>query len=373
MGNFSPSHCLEGHLLVIRTPRRLALLAAAGLAVVLALSGCGNEPVRAGAAATVGDVRITTAELHDLVTRGLADPQAEQQLGADKAAFQRLALGRLIQHEIVTKAAEEEGVKVTDGAVDARIAEFERQAGGAQQLEQTAAQNGVAKQDLRRFIQDIVVNEALGDKLTADIEVPQAQLQAAFQQNAAQNDQVHAAHILVADKATADDLLAQVEADPSKFAALAAKYSTDTSNKDKGGDLGFAGRGAFVKVFEDAVFGAKPGDFFVVKSEFGYHVVHVIDRRTTTLAQALPELRRQILQQEREQRTNALLAKVAKELGVKVNPRFGRWDSTQGQVEAVPVDGNSVSSPVPSPGADDTGNAGNGAPGGAAPSQPPAG
>ena len=38
--------------------------------------------------------------------------------------------------------------------------------------------------------------------------MPQAQLEAAFQQNAAQNDQVHAAHILVASKATADDILA---------------------------------------------------------------------------------------------------------------------------------------------------------------------
>jgi len=334
---------------VTRTPRRLALLATAGLAVVT-LSGCGDNPVRAGAAATVGDVRITTTDLNGLVTRGLADPQAEQQLGADKAAFQRQTLSRLINHQVLAEAAKQKSVTVTDGDVDKRIAEFEQQAGGAQQLEQQAAQNGIAKQDLRSFVRDIVLNDALGDKLTADVQVPQAQLQAAYQQNAAQNDQVHAAHILVADKATADDILSQVQADPSTFAALAAKYSTDTSNKDKGGDLGFAGRGAFVKEFEDAVFAAKPGDFFVVKTQFGYHVVHVIERRTTTLAQALPDLRRQILQKEREQATADLLSKVAKQLGVKVNPRFGQWNPTQGSVDPVKVDGSSVSSPIPSPG-----------------------
>ena len=358
-----------------RSPRRLALVAAAGLAV-LTLSGCGDHPVRAGAAATVGDVRITTTALNGMVTRGLADPQAEQQLGADKASFQRQTLSRLINHEVLAEAAKREGVTVTDGAIDARLADFERQAGGAQQLVQQAAQNGIAKQDLRQFVHDIVLNEALGDKLTADIQVPQAQLEAAFQQNAAQNDQVHAAHILVPSQATADDILAQVQADPSKFAALAAKYSTDTSNKDKGGDLGFAGRGAFVKAFEDAVFGAKPGDFFVVKTEFGFHVVHVIERRTTTLAQALPELRRQILQKEREQATTELLSKVAKDLGVKVNPRFGRWNSTQGSVDEIQVGPSSVSSPAASPGGDagtgDAGSGGAGTGGDQAPA-PPAG
>ena len=350
-----------------RTPRRLALLATAGLAVVT-LSACGDSPVRAGAAATVGDVRITTTALNALVTRGLADPQAEQQLGADKATFQRQTLSRLINHQVLAEAAKEAGVTITEGDVDAQIADFERQAGGAQQLEQQAAQNGIAKQDLRPFVRDIVLNDALGDKLTADIQVPQAQLEALYQQNAAQNDQVHAAHILVADKATADDILSQVQADPSKFAALAAKYSTDTSNKDKGGDLGFAGRGAFVKEFEDAVFGAKPGEFLVVKTEFGYHVVHVIDRRTTTLAQQTKALRRQVLQKEREQATAELLSKVARKLGVKVNPRFGRWNATQGSVDAVPVGASSVSSPAPSPGGgSDAGTGGAGSDAGTGP------
>ena len=347
MGNSSLHPCLEGHLLVTRTPRRLALIVLAGLAA-LTLTGCGDGAVRAGAAATVGDLRITTDDLEGFVTRGLADPQAQQQLGADKAGFQRQTLSRLINHEVLAKAAEEAGVKITPGAVDAKLTEFERQAGGAQQLEQQAAQNGIAKQDLRRFISDIVLNDALGDKLTADIDVPQAQLEQLFQQNAAQNDQVHAAHILVADKAAADDILAKVKADPTAFAAIAAKQSTDTSNKDKGGDLGFAGKGQFVKAFEDAVFGAKPGDYLVVKTEFGYHVVHVIERRTTTLAQATPDLRRAALQKEREQRTTELLAKVSRELDVKVNPRFGIWNADQGSVDAAPIDENSVSSPAPS-------------------------
>ena len=338
-----------------RTSRRLAT-ATLALGLALGLAGCGDSPVRSGAAATVGDSRISTDALADVVARGLKDPQAQQQLGADKAKFQRDTLGRMIRHRILVETAEREHVTASAGAIDAKLADFEQQAGGATQLLQQAAQNGIAAVDLRPFIGDLVLSDAIGDKLTEDLDVPADQIAALYQQNAAQYDQVHSAHILVASKALADSILEQVKADPTKFADLAAKNSTDTSNKDKGGDLGFAGKGQFVKEFEAAVFGAKPGTFLEVKTQFGYHVVHVIDRRTTTLEQATPDLRRGILQKQRDQRVGELLSKVAKDLDVKVNPRFGRWDVTQ--LAVVESDGkNDVSSPAPSPGEDTGDNA----------------
>lgn len=333
----------------MRSPRRPATAVVVSLAL-LTLAGCGNSPVRAGAAATVGSARITTTELAGFVTRGLANPQAQQQLGADRAAFQRQTLARLIDHDILAVAASEQHVTVTAGQIGAQLAQFQQQAGGAQQLEAQAAQNGIAPQDLLRFVRDVALNDALGAKLTAGVEVPQAQLEALYKQHAAQYDQVHTAHILVASKALAETILAKVRKDPASFAALAAQFSIDTSNKNKGGDLGFAGRGQFVKPFDDAVFAAKPGSFLLVKTQFGYHVVHVIARRITTLAQATPELRSQALQPQRDAAVAALLSKVARQLGVKVNPRFGQWDATKGAVVAIPINANSVSSPAPSPG-----------------------
>ena len=58
-----------------RTRRRLAV---AGLLAVVALTGCGDSAVRAGAAATVGPTRITTEELTRLVDVGLSDPAAAE-------------------------------------------------------------------------------------------------------------------------------------------------------------------------------------------------------------------------------------------------------------------------------------------------------
>ena len=361
----------EGPPAVTRTPHRLVTtMVTAGMAALL-VAGCGNGPVRSGAAATVGNKRISTDDLSGLVSRGLKDPQAQQQLGADKAKFQRDTLGRMIRHDILVETARREHVTATPAAVDKKISDFEQQAGGSAALLQQAAQGGISARDLRPFITDLVLGDAIGDKVTEDVDVPAEQIQALYQQNAAQFDQVHAAHILVTSKPLADSILAQVKADPTQFAALAAKNSTDTSNKDKGGDLGFAGKGQFVKEFEAAVFAAKPGDFLEVKTQFGYHVVHVIDRKTTTLEQATPDLRRGALQKQRDQRVGELLSKVAGDLHVKVNPRFGRWDSTQlAVVEASSKD--AVSSPAPSPGADQGGTAPQQGQQPGAPASPPA-
>ena len=312
-----------------RTPRLLALAAGA----VLLLTGCGDGQARPGAAAVVGEERITTEQLQAIVERGLEDPQAAQQLGGDLPAYQRLALSRLINAEVLEQAAEERGVTVTDGQVDAQIEQFAQQAGGREVLEQQAAQSGIAAPDLEPFVRSIVLDQQLGDELTEDLDVPAADLQGLYQENLAQYDRVRSRHILVADEATARRILAQVQEDRTRFAELAAEFSTDTSNKDNGGELGLAGRGQFVPEFENAIFGAKEGDIVLVQTQFGWHVIEVLERQTTSLAEATPELRRAALQTERQERVQQLLRETSEDLGITVNPRFGRWNPETGQVE----------------------------------------
>ena len=326
-----------------RTPRRLALAAGAAL---LLLTGCGDGAARPGAAAVVGDERIETDALQDLVERGLSDPQAAQQLGADRPAYQRLALSRLINTEILEAAAEQEGVTVTEGDVEEQLDVFAQQAGGREALEQQAAQSGIAPEDLKPFVRGIVLDQSLADELTEDLDVPQADLEALYQENIAQFDRVRSRHILVPDEKTAREILGNVQRDRSKFAPLAAQFSTDTSNKDTGGDLGLAGRGQFVPAFEEALFGGKPGDIVLVDTQFGWHVVEILERQTTTLAEATPELRRTALQAERQERVQEVLKETSKRIGVKVNPRFGTWNPETGQVEA-DASPNGVLSPAP--------------------------
>lgn len=73
-----------------------------------------------------------------------------------------------------------------------------------------------------------------------------------------------------------DEILAQARKDPGRFAELAKAHSQDPGSAQEGGALGYFGRGAMVKPFEDAVFRLKQGDISAVtETEFGFHIIQV--------------------------------------------------------------------------------------------------
>lgn len=91
-------------------------------------------------------------------------------------------------------------------------------------------------------------------------------------------EQVHASHILVVTEEEAKKVMERLKAGES-FEALAKELSTDTSNKDQGGDLGWFGRGTMVTEFEDAAFALQPGQTSdPVQTTYGYHIIHMIER-----------------------------------------------------------------------------------------------
>ncbi|KZE35101.1 peptidyl-prolyl cis-trans isomerase C [Crenobacter luteus] len=81
-------------------------------------------------------------------------------------------------------------------------------------------------------------------------------------------------------RAKAEGVLAEVQADPTRFADLAREHSTCPSGK-QGGDLGQFGRGQMVPEFEQAVFGSDAGEIVptLVETQFGYHIIQVNARQ----------------------------------------------------------------------------------------------
>jgi peptidyl-prolyl cis-trans isomerase D len=95
-----------------------------------------------------------------------------------------------------------------------------------------------------------------------------------------------------AARTKAEDVLKQVKAG-GNFADLAKKYSEDTSAKE-GGALGWIGRGKTVPEFEKAAFALpKGGTSDLVKSSFGFHIIHVDDKQEAHV-KTLDEVKSQI-------------------------------------------------------------------------------
>jgi parvulin-like peptidyl-prolyl isomerase len=83
-------------------------------------------------------------------------------------------------------------------------------------------------------------------------------------------------------RAKAEDVLKRARGGED-FAKLATEFSGDPGSKDKGGDLGWFGRGQMVAQFDMAAFALQPGQISdIVETEFGFHIIKLLERRTGT-------------------------------------------------------------------------------------------
>lgn len=156
-----------------RGPATAGLVLAAGLA----LAGCG--PAKAGAAVIIDQQRIPISVIQDKVETISA---ARAQHGLEPQPPDELAreqIQRLISHEVVMRAGAQRGITITDGQIDKTIADLETQFGGAQAFQEQVVAQNIAPGDLRTFVQDFLISDALTQSVsggaTSDADTAAAQ------------------------------------------------------------------------------------------------------------------------------------------------------------------------------------------------------
>ncbi|HTH17268.1 MAG TPA: peptidylprolyl isomerase [Magnetospirillum sp.] len=170
------------------------------------------------------------------------------------------------------------------------------------------------KRALKDIEQQLVVKAWMSKKLKA--EVTDEAVKKAYDKFLAEYkpaEEVRARHILVDNEDAAKAIIADLKKG-ADFTEQAKTKSKDPSAKQNGGDLGYFTKDEMVPQFAEAAFAMKPGELSQtpVKSQFGWHVIKVEDRRMSSppsLEQAQPAIREKLAEDTAERLVTDIRAK----------------------------------------------------------------
>jgi parvulin-like peptidyl-prolyl isomerase len=331
-------------------PRKLAVAAL----TALALSSCGLvEP----AAAVVAGDKIPMNEVQQAVDDFKTSAEFArlgQQGDADAITreFEQSYLATLIRRAVLTPEAAARGIEVTTEEVQTQLDDIQSEFASLSAFEEALKEQGLTLAQLEQLIADRTLEQKLRDEVTADLAPSDSEIEAFYSENIAQFQENEVQHILVKKRSLATSISKQLKTGPKArlkrlFAELAKEHSTDKSNKDDAGKLGFFSQGEFVPAFEEAANALDVGQISgPVETEFGYHVIWVTDRRETPLAQVRDQVIAQLTGTDSDTAWQEWVVTAYREAEVEVNPRYGEFNFETQQIEDA--------SPRTVPGAEET-------------------
>ncbi len=291
-------------------------------ASAILFTGCGLKS--GNAIIKVNDRKITQGQFDEKMNKAM-DNSMFKQMGVDlnngKNTFIINLMKVRIINELVVKAIledeiEKRGIKVTNKDTEEAIKDIIQKVGSKEQLDAILKQNGISAADFKKDVAEQVKIKKLAETL-GEVNISDAEARKFYNDNKARfnhPEQVKASHILIAanrgdleeiikaenegkelseaelkakvdekikeKRAKAEEILAEVKKDTTKFAKIAKDKSEDPGTAVNGGDLGFFPRGKMVPEFEKAAFGLKPNSVSeIVETPYGYHIIFVTDRK----------------------------------------------------------------------------------------------
>ncbi|WP_315117239.1 peptidylprolyl isomerase [uncultured Clostridium sp.] len=178
---------------------------------------------------------------------------------------------------------------------------------------------GITEAQLKDFYKTQMIITEVRDSIVKDVKVTDEAAKKQYDENIYQflekESKFHAAHILVSTEEEAKKVKERLDKGED-FAKVAQEVSTDGS-KENGGDLGEAGYGDFVKPFVDAVVKLNKGEISgPVKSDYGYHIIKLIDKEPITIKKfdtVKEEIKEELLSSEQQKKFNSELESWKKE------------------------------------------------------------
>jgi len=226
---------------------------------------------------------------------------AESQQGVLPPDARCEILQQLLAQKLLLNQSKLDSIEVGDEEVETQMnARFERilsmMGGDVDQFEAFYGQSiPQAKESMRNELKNQLLTDRMRSEVLNSITVTPAEVKTFFQKIPADslpyfNSEVEIREIVMQPQINSEqDQLAREKLEEIRksilngeedFADMAQKYSDDPGSARQGGNLGLTQRGSFVPEFEAAAYNLEPMDISkVIKSEFGYHLIQLLERR----------------------------------------------------------------------------------------------
>jgi len=243
--------------------------------------------------AVLGDEIILTSEIESQYLQYLSQGNTKSseircQIIED-LLFQKLLIN---QAKLDSLVVSDEEVEIE---INKRLTYFEGQLGSIEKVEDYFGKSKAEIElELSKVIKDQFLAQRMQTQLTSSIKVTPIEVKDAYDllsdtEIPTMPTQVEVAQIVIKPNITnkqKDKIRAKLNSfrervyNGEDFKMLATLYSDDPGSASKGGELGFVNRGDLVPEFERAAFRLKKGEISeVIESQFGYHIVQLIERR----------------------------------------------------------------------------------------------
>ena len=207
----------------------------------------------------------------------------------------RRILERLIDQELLYQESKRKKIEVEQSAIDEEIRKWREQFSSDEEFEKGMTDMNLTEEDLKSYIRRMLcVQKLLDEEIVSKVKVSEDEVRLFYDTHPdlfQQKDEVRASHILIRAATNMDDsekkearkklegIRKRLE-QGEDFAALAKEFS-ECPSAERGGDLGYFGRGKMVKGFEDAAFALKVGELSgIVETDFGFHLIKVTDKKS---------------------------------------------------------------------------------------------
>jgi peptidyl-prolyl cis-trans isomerase SurA len=270
------------------------------LAVLLAgsFSAFAQQPLDRIAAVVDEDV-ILQSELDRAVVNIRAQYAGREAQLPPPNVLQRQVLERLILIKLQTARAEGTGMRISDEEVNAAMANIARQNNLTNdQLRQQLARDGIALSDFRNSLREEITVQRLRQRFAQQVDISEAEVDAAMAMQAGGNAQYRLSHILVAlpEGATAEQIAtgqkkiegikALLDKGEMEFSAAAVRYS-DSPNALEGGDLGWRGLDQVPTSFGNTIRTMQRGQIVgPIRGPSGFQLIKLEDVRNEEAAGA---------------------------------------------------------------------------------------